>query len=30
MSRDTKNAGFAFIYSIMITVGTAAGAAAFF
>ena len=30
MSRDTKNAGAAFLFSIMITIGTAAGAAAFF
>ena len=30
MSRDTKNAGYAFLFSIMITVGTAAGAAAMF
>lgn len=30
MSKDTKNAGYAFFFSIMLTVGTAAGAVAFF
>lgn len=29
MSNDTKNVGYAFFYSIMITIGTAAGAVAF-